>query len=119
MGDIDRTQTIDFPSPGDQIYGAGPITLLATSSSGVSIAYSVTGPANVSDAMFTITGAGDLSITASQAGKASWDPATPVTQTMTVSPRPATVSGVTASDKVYDTTLAATSTPVMPTWWQW
>ena len=47
MSDINPTQTINFPSAGDQIYGAGPITLLATPTSSVPIAYSVTGPANV------------------------------------------------------------------------
>ena len=86
-------QTITFPAPGDQTYGAAPITLGATASSGLAVSYSVTsGPATVSSNTLTITGAGSVTIQASQAGDANWVAATPVNQTILIEQKSLTVT---------------------------
>jgi pimeloyl-ACP methyl ester carboxylesterase len=79
------TQTITFPTPGTQTYGVAPITLMATSSSGLSVSYMVTfGPATVSGSTLTITGAGSVVIQATQAGNSTYEAATPVNVVITV-----------------------------------
>jgi hypothetical protein len=101
-------QTITFPSPGNQTYGVGPIALGATASSGLMVSYSVTsGPATVSSNVFTITGAGSVTVQASQSGDANWNAATPVNQTISVAQK--TITGaITANNKTYDATTAGT-----------
>jgi len=80
------SQTITFPAlPSSVVYGAAPITLMATASSGLPVSYTVTsGPATVNGSTLTITGAGMVSVTASQAGDTTHARATSVTQTFTV-----------------------------------
>ena len=78
-------QTITFPALSSPvIYGAAPITLTATASSGLSVSYTVTGPATVSGNTLTITGVGTVVVTASQAGDATYKPAVSVSQTIIV-----------------------------------
>ena len=80
-------QTITFPTIPTQTYGTAPITLTATATSGLPVSYAVTsGPATVSDSSLTITGAGSITVQASQAGNSSYLAATPVSQTFTVNP---------------------------------
>jgi hypothetical protein len=62
------SQTITFPPIPAHLTTDAPIVLAATSSSGLPITYSVTGPATLSGSILTITGAGTVSVTASQAG---------------------------------------------------
>jgi hypothetical protein len=86
-------QTITFPSPGNQTYGAGPISLVASASSGLPVSYSITsGPATVSGNGLTLTGAGSVTIQASQGGNANWNAATPVGQTISVAKKTLTVT---------------------------
>jgi sugar lactone lactonase YvrE len=82
-----RTQTITFTGlPATATFGtAGPYTLNGTASSGLAVSYSVTGPATISGTTLTITGAGTVVVTASQAGNAIYKAATPVSQTVIVS----------------------------------
>ena len=102
------SQTITFPSPGDQTYGVGPITLNATASSGLPVSYSIiSGPATVSGNTLTITGAGSVTVQASQAGDSNWPAATPVTQVINVAPKTA-AAAITAAGKTYDGTSNAT-----------
>ena len=61
-------QTISFLEIDDQQLGADPIALNAASSSGMSIQYSVTGPATILGNSLTITGVGEVQVTATQAG---------------------------------------------------
>ena len=79
-------QTITFPAIADMPYGTAPFTLQASSSSGLPITYTVTGPATVSGATLTITGVGAVSVTASQPGNANYAAATPVTRNFNVTP---------------------------------
>jgi len=77
-------QTITFAVLPNVPYGTSPITLTASSNSGLPISYSVTGPATLSGSVLTLTGVGSVSVTASQPGNANFTAATPVTQTFTV-----------------------------------
>ena len=100
-------QSITFPSPGNQTYGVAPITLTATASSGLPVSYSIlSGPAMVSSNILTLTGAGSVTIQASQSGNANWNAATPVNQTISVAQKTVTGS-FTANNKVYDGTTTA------------
>lgn len=88
-----KAQTIAFPAiPAGQV--CSPSTLLvnlsATSSSGLPIYYVVSGAAvlNNDDISLTLTGAGTVTVTASQPGNATYAAATPVTQTFTVASPP-------------------------------
>ena len=100
------SQTIDFPPLGTVVggvntvaYGAAPLSLSATASSGLPISYTLSAgaPATVSGSAahgyaLTITGAGTFTITASQAGNAQYSAAAPVTQTLQATPAPLTVT---------------------------
>jgi sugar lactone lactonase YvrE len=81
-----QSQTITFTGlPTTATYGsAGPYTLNATASSGLAVSYAVTGQASISGTTLTITGAGTVMVTASQAGNAGYAAATPVSQTINV-----------------------------------
>ena len=93
-----QPQTITFPNPGTQTYGAGPITLTATASSGLPVSYAIiSGPAAVSGSVLSINGAGTVTVQASQAGNDQWLPAAPVNDTFTVNPALLTVTANNAS----------------------
>ena len=80
-----EAQTITFPNPGTQTYGAAPLTLTATASSALAVTYSVTsGPATVSGNKLTLTGAGSVTVQATQTGNANFLAATPVSATFSV-----------------------------------
>jgi hypothetical protein len=91
------SQTITFGALPNVTYGASAITLGATASSGLAVNYSVTGPASVSGSTLTITGAGQVKVTASQGGNATYAPATPVSQSFTVAQAALTVIANNAS----------------------
>jgi hypothetical protein len=91
-------QTIDFPAfnPSTVMYGVASISLTATASSGLPVQYSVTstpaGIATVNGTDLIVSGAGSITVTASQPGNATIGPAAPVSQTLTVDPAPLTVT---------------------------
>jgi Pro-kumamolisin, activation domain/MBG domain (YGX type)/Bacterial Ig-like domain (group 3) len=86
-------QTISFPNPGPVTYGVAPITLGATASSGLAVSYAVTsGPATVSGSTLTITGAGSVTVRATQAGNSSYLAATPVSVVIAVNKARLTVT---------------------------
>jgi hypothetical protein len=58
--------------------------LNASASSGLPITYGVTGPASISGTSLTITGAGQVIVTASQTGNTNYSAATPVSLTINV-----------------------------------
>jgi CSLREA domain-containing protein len=98
----ESSQTITFPAlPASVTFGVAPITLKATASSGLAVSYSVTGPATVSGSTLTITGAGTVVVTASQAGNGgSFTAATPVSQTITVTQAASTTTVTTSAASV-------------------
>jgi kumamolisin len=79
-------QTITFTPPvSPVVYGVSPIKLVATSTSGLAVSYSVqSGPGKVSGTTLTITGAGTVVVTANQAGNSSFTAAPTVTQSIVV-----------------------------------
>jgi hypothetical protein len=94
---VAKTQTITFTGlPSSATFGsAGPYTLKATASSGLAVTYSVTGPATVSGSTLTITGAGTVVVTASQAGNGAYSAAQSVALTLTVaSPAPTPIASM-------------------------
>jgi hypothetical protein len=80
-------QTISFGPLSDRILGSGTFNVSATASSGLSVNFTAAplGVCSVSGTTVTLAGEGVCAITASQPGNASYAPATPVTQTFTVS----------------------------------
>jgi sugar lactone lactonase YvrE len=86
-------QTITFPMIPTQTYGGGTVTLNAAASSGLPVSYAIiSGPAVVSGNVLTITGAGSVTVQASQPGSNNYAPATPVSQTFTVNPATQTIA---------------------------
>jgi YVTN family beta-propeller protein/predicted outer membrane repeat protein len=122
---IAATQTITFPQPVSPVtYGVAPITLVTSASSQLPVTFAVTGPATVNGSVLTITGAGTVEITASQAGDSTYAAATPVVRSLTVNQQPTVISvsasptAVTPAQAVTLTaTVAATiaGTPTGPT----
>jgi hypothetical protein len=87
------SQTITFPPISTQ-NGPGRVALTATATSGLTVTYSViSGPATVSGSTLTITGGGSVTVQASQAGNANYAPATPVSQTFTVTSNASGLNG--------------------------
>jgi uncharacterized membrane protein len=82
------SQAISFPAPITTVtYGAtAPIALSATSSSGLAVSYSVSGPATVSGSTLIVTGPGTIIVTANQVGNANYTAATPVPRTIVSKP---------------------------------
>ena len=100
-------QTITFNPISTQTYGNPPVVLVASSSSGLPVTFGlVSGPATVSGNTLTITGAGTVVVTANQAGNSNYNPAV-VEQSFMVNPVSLSVSGITASDKIYDGSTTA------------
>jgi hypothetical protein len=106
------TQTITFTAPTTPVvYGVGPITLSATASSGLAVTFSATGPATVSGNTLTITGAGSVVVTASQAGNTDYAAANSVNKTITVTKAtPSNVLSASASTIVHGSSITFTAT---------
>ena len=77
-------QTIIFIQPSNVQFGAAPFTLAASATSGLPVTFSVAGPASLSGNTVMNFGAGAVTITASQAGNATYDPAPNVSQSFVV-----------------------------------
>ena len=112
-GTILQAQTITFNSLASQTYGVAPIPLAtfgATASSGLPVTFTVTsGPANISGSYLNITGAGQVSVEASQAGDGTtYSAATSVDQSFTVN-QATPVVNATGGTFVYDGTAKAGS----------
>ncbi len=75
-----QNQTITFSAISDQTFGNAPIQLVAAASSGLPVKFSVvSGPATLSnDNILTLTGAGAVTLEATQAGNDSFSAAPPV-----------------------------------------
>ena len=102
-------QVITFPAVANHVYGDAAFALGATSSAGLPVSYSVTGPASVLGGSLTVTGIGSVTVTANAAGNASFAAAPAVVRTFTVAAAVLTVTGQSAS-LVYATAPAASYT---------
>jgi hypothetical protein len=94
-GPVQSAQSITFEPLGAKTYGAPPISLSATASSGRTVSYSAAGQCSIDGSTLTIGGVGSCSVTASQAGDDSWLPASQVTQSFTINPAPLTIGAPT------------------------
>jgi sugar lactone lactonase YvrE len=109
-------QTITFSAPVSPVtYGVSPITLSASASSGLAVAFNVvSGPGTISGSTLTITGAGTVVVAANQAGNTNYVAATQVTQSITVNQASQTITFTAPTSPVTygvsPITLSATST---------
>jgi len=112
--DAKMSQSITFPVFATKTYGNADFIPGATSntSSVVPITYtsSIGAVATIVAGQIHITGAGQTTITASQASNTNYNAATNVQKVLTVSPVTLTVSNAVAQNKVYDGTDATTLT---------
>jgi hypothetical protein len=108
------SQTITFGPLSNVTFGVAPITLTATASSNLTVTFaSTTTPVcTVAGNVVTVVGTGTCSITASQAGNASYAAATDVTRTFTVAKGSQTITFAQPASPAAGTTahLIATST---------
>jgi hypothetical protein len=80
-------QAITFAGPGDQPFSPAPITLSATADSGLPVSFAVVaGPATVAGNTLALTGAGQVTVEATQPGDADHAAAAAVDRTFTVTP---------------------------------
>lgn len=110
-------QTISFPDIDDLTFSIGLTqNLEAVASSGLNVSYTViSGPATVLGNTLTITGTGEVWVRASQAGNASYNAASDVTQLFTVAKGTQTITINVPSGTIDETTqITATSTSGLP-----
>ncbi len=111
-------QTVTLPEVPSSTFGTGAIAFPSTSSAGLPITYTVTGPAMMNGSSLTITGAGTITVTATQVGDASHSPL--VTSTTIViakaasSTKLSTSGGVATSGSPVILTAQVTSTVGTP-----
>ena len=100
---VDRAdQTIAFSALGGKTFGDGDFAVSATASSGLPVSFEIaSGPATITGNMVHITGAGDVTVRASQAGTGNYNPAPDVEQSFTVSPAGQTITFAALADKTY------------------
>ncbi len=103
-----ESQTITFTPPTTPVaYGVSPITLSATATSGLTVAFSVvSGPGSINGSQLTVTGAGAIQIAANQAGNTNYSAAPQVTQSISVNKASLTATAV-SQTLVYGQSIAA------------
>ena len=95
-------QNISFFALNAKTYGDAPFIVSATASSSLPVALSiVSGPASISGSLITITGAGTVTVRASQTGNDSYEPAPNVDQSFVVGKGNQTINFVTLPGKTY------------------
>jgi len=110
------SQVIDFTPPSGATFGDSAIRLSATASSGLPVSFIlVSGPATLSSNLLTISGAGIITVKASQAGNAGYAASSEVQKTITVGRAVASVTLDAATlNQSYDGTpkkVTATTAP--------
>jgi hypothetical protein len=102
-------QSITFNTLDDKTYGDADMMLTGTATSGLTVTYTSSdlNVATVSGNVVTLKGAGTTTITASQAGNAQYEPATPVNRDLLVGKKQLTVIETVVADKPYDGTTDA------------
>jgi len=110
-------QTIDFPAPPGKTYGDADFTVSATASSGLPVSLAATGNCSVSGTTVHVTGAGPCTLTASQAGDSSHNPAQDVSQTFAVAKADQSIAFAALPKRTFgdhDFTVSATATSGLP-----
>ncbi|MDX6578050.1 MAG: hypothetical protein QOE96_4003, partial [Blastocatellia bacterium] len=91
------SQTINFAQPADKTFGNPDFAVTATATSGLAVGFAASGNCTVSSAgTVHLTGAGSCTITASQAGNATYNSALDVARTFNIA-KAATSTAVTSS----------------------
>jgi len=113
---VKSNQSISFAPLTTQVYSPALSVGLnagASASSGLGLSYSViSGPATVTGSTLNISGVGTVIVLASQPGDTFWNPATGVTQSLTVNKAPQTITFDPLVEKTYGDapfTLSATA----------
>ncbi len=113
-------QTVTFSlSPTTVVYGSSPITLSASSTSGLDVEFFVDRPdlASISGTTLTILHAGTVVISATQDGDEYYASASPVSQTLTIQKAPQTITFSLGSEigfSYYPIELDGTTTSSLP-----
>jgi hypothetical protein len=87
-----KDQTITFEPLGTKGYGQPAFTVSASASSGLPVSFTAAGSCTIVDATVTVTGVGSCTITAHQAGSATYHPAPDVAQSFTIGKGQATLT---------------------------
>jgi len=97
------SQILSFTLPTIATYGDADISLNASTTSNLPVIYTSDNlnVATISNGILTIKGAGSATITASVANNANFNDATPITYTLSVSPKAQTISFSTLGTKTY------------------
>jgi hypothetical protein len=104
-------QTITFATLPNKLATDPPFTVSATSSSGLPVTFSiVAGPATISGNTVTITGAGSVTVRATQAGSSNFNAASSVDQSFIVTSAP----GLTPSNGAFVASLSPLGTTIFP-----
>ena len=89
---IKASQDITFDVLSAKTYGDPAFTVSATASSDLPISFGASGQCSIDGTLVSLTGAGSCTITASQAGNTTYEPATPVARTFTIAKAALTVT---------------------------
>ena len=110
-----QEQEITFGALGNKAYGDAPFAVSATASSGLAVSFSVGGSdsCTVAGDMVTITGAGNCTVTAHQAGDATYNAAPDVAQSFTIAKATASIQLSNLSQS-YDGTAKAAAASTTP-----
>lgn len=105
-------QTISFGALAGKTFGDSDFAVSATATSGLPVSFSIaSGPATISGNMVHITGAGNVTVRASQAGNGNYNPAPDVDQSFTVAAANQTITFAALADKTYgDAPFTVTAT---------
>ena len=110
-------QTLTFTTVGSRVFGSSPVTLAASSSSGLGVAFRVlSGPGSISASQLTLSGAGDIVVEAFQNGTDLVEAAT-ARQTITVTRASQAITFAPLANRGYSTNgipLQAESTSGLP-----
>ena len=81
------TQAITFPGPASQPFSFAPLALSGNATSGLPVSFSVlSGPASLAGSSLTLTGTGNITVRASQAGDTTYAAAANVDRTFAITP---------------------------------
>ncbi|GKT32070.1 T9SS type A sorting domain-containing protein, partial [Aduncisulcus paluster] len=96
------TQVITFDAIADKVFGDAPFTLVASASSDLAVSFNVvSGPAEITGDELTITGTGNVTVEATQAGNEMYAAAEAKSRTFIVSKAAQVITFDAIADKVY------------------
>jgi hypothetical protein len=105
------SQTVTFAELAGKTFGDAPFDLGATASSLEAVAFTASGPCTVLGKTVRLTGAGECTVTAAQAGNSDYEPTTSLSQTFTIVKAAQTIAFAAIAGKTYGDDVF----PVSPT----